>query len=117
MCTAATCVNQFLTAFNPAAVFPLTFRLIGKCPNFLETIVPNGLKRCLSALIFVPIRYLSMPNLIFPQICQIFQSYGYHIAKNPLPLFQLIADLLKKTSLMGTLPSSIFGKRRNNLKK
>ena len=56
------------------AVFPLTFRLIGKCPNFLETIVPNALKGCLCALNFVSIRYLSIPNVIFPfpQICRIF---------------------------------------------
>ena len=43
-----------------------------------------------------------------PQICQIFYSYGYHIAKNDLPLFQQIADSLKKIGLMGTL-SRIVG--------
>ena len=42
-------------------------------------------------------------NVIFPQICQIFQSYGYHIVKHYLPLFQQIADSQKKFSLMGTL--------------
>ena len=55
-----------------ASAFPLTFRLIGECPNFLETIVPNALKGCLYALNFVPICYQSMPNVIFPQICRIF---------------------------------------------
>ena len=39
------------------SVFTLTFRLIGECPNFLETIVPNALKGCLCALNFAPIRY------------------------------------------------------------
>ena len=35
---------------NLSTVFPLTFRLISECPNFLETIVPNALKGCLRAL-------------------------------------------------------------------
>ena len=38
-------------------VFLLTFRLIDECPNFLDIIVPNALKKCLFALNFVPIHY------------------------------------------------------------
>ena len=32
------------------AVFHLTLWLIGKCPNFLKTILPKALERCLGAL-------------------------------------------------------------------
>ena len=60
--------------------------------------VPKAVKRRLCALIFVPIEYLSIPYVIFPLICSV-----YHIAKNYLLLFQLIADWLKKIGLVGTL--------------
>ena len=86
-----------------SSVFPLTFQLIGQCPNFPQTAVPKALKECLHALNFAPIRYSSITNVTFPLICQIFQSYVYRIAKHYLPLFQKIDDLLKKISLVGTL--------------
>ena len=38
-------------------VFPLTLWLVGKCPNYLKTIVPKALKRRLCAQNFVPIQY------------------------------------------------------------
>ena len=65
--------------------------------------MPKALKECLFALKLVPIRYSSIPKVIFPQICRIFQSYVYHIVKRYLPLFQQIADSLKKIGLVGTL--------------
>ena len=52
----------------PQLVFPLTLWLIGECPNFLETVVPQALKRRLCALNFVPIQHESKPNVIFPLI-------------------------------------------------
>ena len=44
-----------------------------------------------------------MRNVTFPQIYQIFQSYVYHIAKDYLPLFHQIIDLLKQIGLVGTM--------------
>ena len=84
-------------------MFPLTLWLIGKCPNFRGTIVPKALRRRLCARNFVPMQYKSLPNVIFPQISRIFESYVYYIAKNYLPLLQQIADSLKKIGLVGTL--------------
>ena len=57
-------------------------------------------------------QYKSLPNVIFPQISRIFESYVYYIAKNYLPLLQQIADSLKKIGLVGTLLMGIlhFGK-------
>ena len=63
------------------------------------------LNRRLCAQNFVPIWYLSIPNVIFSQI---FYSYVYYIAKTYLPLFQHIANSLKKIGLVGTLPSKIL---------
>ena len=46
-----------LSTLTLAPVFPLTLWLIGKCPNFLQTIVPKAPKRRLCAQNFVPIQY------------------------------------------------------------
>ena len=81
-------------------VFSLTLWLISEFPNFFETIVLKTINRHLCALNFVPIWYLSIPNVIFSQI---FYSYVYYIAKTYLPLFQHIADSLKKIGFVGTV--------------
>ena len=77
----------------PVSVFPLTLWLISKCPNFLLTIVPQALKRRLCALNFIPNQYLSIL---------------YYIPENYLPLFQQIADSLKKIGLVGTMTGTVF---------
>ena len=59
--------NQWLMA-----VFPLTLWLIGEGPNFLLTIVPKAPKKTFMCQNFTPIQYLSILNVIFPQICRIF---------------------------------------------
>ena len=54
-------------------------------------------------------RVLSIPNVIFLQICWVFWSYVYYIAKNYLPLLQQNADWLKKIGLVGMLLKVVTG--------
>ena len=87
-----------------STVFPLTFWLIGKCSNLIQTIVPKAVKIRLCALNFTPIHYHSILKDIFSQSCRLFYIwYVDCIAKNNLPLIHQIADTLTKIDLEGIL--------------
>ena len=51
------------------------------------------------------VKLVGILNVIFRQICPLFQSYVYQFAENNLSLnlIQQIADLLTKIGLVGTL--------------
>ena len=66
------------TIFEP--VFPANFVANRRVPKFFLNNRAQSSKKTFITLNFTPIQYLSILNVIFPQICRIFQSYVYYIA-------------------------------------